>query len=111
MLAKWYTRLIGLFFILVLVSFVLDYLKFGFRPETMHKVFHVALGLIVVYFGWNSSQWWRPFALVNGAFFTYVALFGWLFPDFADLDAFNRLDTILHSVVGVTGLIAGFSKK
>lgn len=111
MLAKWYTRLIGIFFILVVFSLVLDCLKFGFRPETMHKIFHVGLGLIVVFFGWNNSKWWRPFALANGAFFTYIALFGWLFPDFAGLDAFNRLDTILHSIVGITGLIAGFSKK
>ena len=33
-----------------------------------------------------------------------VAIFGWNMPDFHGLDAFNRLDTILHTIVSVTGL-------
>ena len=107
---RWYTRIIGVFFILVAVSLISDYISFGFRAETMHKIFHVALGIIVVYAGWNNKRFWRPFSLVNGAFFAYVALFGWIFPDFAGLDTFNRTDTILHSIVGVSGLIIGSFK-
>lgn len=106
--AKWYTRIIGAFFVLVFFSLVSDYLAFGFGPETMHKVFHVILGAIVVWFGWRSEAWWRTFPLANGAFFSFVAVFGLLFPDFGGLDAFNRLDTILHSIVGVSGLAIGF---
>ena len=34
-------------------------------------------------------------------------LFGWLFPDFGGLDAFNHLDTVLDSVVGISGLLIG----
>ena len=108
---KWYTRIIGLAFILVIFSLVTDYLAFGHRPETWHKIFHVLLGIIVVYTGWNNRKFWTPFSLANGAFFTFVALFGWTFPDFAGLDTFNRVDTILHSIVGITGLIAGFSDR
>ena len=89
-MAKWYLRIIGIFFLLVSVSLVADYAEFGFRPETMHKIFHVLLGLIVVRYGWNDPRWWRPFAIANGGFFTFVALFGWLFPDFGGLDAFVR---------------------
>jgi len=111
----WYTRLIGIFFVLVAFSLISDYAKFGFRPETMHKIFHVALGAIVLRWGWNNPAWWRPFAIGNGAFFSYLALFGWIFPDFGGstkltaggLDAFNGLDTILHSIVGATGLFVG----
>ena len=49
--------------------------------------------------------------MANGGFFAYVALFGFVFPDFGGLDAFNKLDTILHSIVGISGLFVGFFGK
>ncbi|MDP3964015.1 MAG: hypothetical protein Q8Q39_06000 [bacterium] len=106
--AKWYTRVVGLFFVLVALSLAVDLVKFGFRPETMHKIFHVLLGIAVIRWGWNNHRWWKKFPIINGAFFCGVGLFGWLFPDFGGLDAFNRLDTILHSTVGVMGLVVWF---
>ena len=110
-LTKWYTRIIGIFFVLVVITLIADYSKFGQRPETWHKAFHVLLGTIVLYYGWSNKNFWEPFSLANGAFFTFVALFGLTFPSFGNLDAFNNLDTILHSIVGISGLIAGFSEK
>ncbi len=107
-LQKWYTRVIGVLFVLVIATLIADFLKFGHRPETWHKIFHVILGGIVLYYGWNNEKFWKPFALANGAFFTFVALFGFVFPDFGGLDAFNMLDMILHGVVGVSGLAVGF---
>jgi len=107
-LSKWYTRIIAVFFVLIIFSLISDYLNFGFRPETMHKIFHVIVGLIVVWFGWNNEAFWRPFPFINGSFFTFVALFGWLFPNFGGLDTFNFTDTILHSIVGLSGLVVGF---
>ena len=107
---KWYTRVIGIFFVLVVISLITDYLKFGVRLETWHKVFHVVLGIIVLKYGWNNERFWRPFCLINGAFFTVVGIIGWIFPDLLGLDAFNRLDTILHSIVGVSGLLIGIKK-
>ena len=47
---------------------------------------------------------------MNGGFFLLVAGFGWMFPDFYGLDAFNLVDTVLHSVVGVAGLVVGLMK-
>jgi len=108
---KGYTRAIGIFFVLVIISLITDYINFGFRPETMHKIFHVVLGSLVIGFGWNNKKFWKPFCIVNGLFFSYVALFGWIFPDFAGLETFNRMDTILHSIVGLSGVIIGFFKK
>ncbi len=108
---KYYTRIIGIFFTLVVISLIADFITYGHRPETWHKIFHVILGVIVLKCGWSDSRWWRPFSIANGAFFTFIALFGWTFPDFAQLDAFNRLDTILHSIVGVSGLFIGLKKK
>ncbi len=96
---------------LVFISLVADYYQFGHRPETWHKIFHVSLGTIVLYYGWSNQRFWKPFCLANGAFFTFVALFGFTFPDFANLDAFNRLDTILHSIVGISGLLIGFLRN
>ncbi len=107
-LGKWYTRIIGIFFILVAFSLLSDYLRFGFRPETMHKIFHVLLGLLIVWFGWSNKNWWKNFPFINGGFFSFVAIFGLLFPNFGNLDAFNLTDTILHSIVGLSGLIIGF---
>lgn len=104
---KWYTRIVGIFFALVSISLISDYFSFGFRPETMHKLFHVIVGVAILKIGWNNEKAWKPFSLINGGFFTYVALFGWLFPDFGSLDAFNRVDTILHSIVGLSGLVVG----
>lgn len=108
---KWYTRIISVFFTLVVFSLIFDWYTFGHRPETWHKVFHFLLGVVVLRYGWNNPKWWRPFCLINGAFFTFVAVFGWTFPDFGGLDAFNRVDTILHSIVGASGLLIGFWKK
>jgi len=108
---KYYTRIIGIFFTLVAISLITDFITYGHRPETWHKVFHVILGVIILKYGWNNKNWWRPFSIANGAFFTFVAIFGLTFPDFAQLDAFNRLDTILHSIVGVSGLFIGLKKK
>jgi hypothetical protein len=110
-LVKWYTRIIGIFFTLVVISLIMDSVKFGFGVETMHKIFHVILGVIVLKIGWNNEKFWRPFALANGGFFTYVALVGWLFPNFGGLDAFNFVDTVLHSIVGLSGLVVGFWDK
>ena len=53
---KWYTRIIGVLFILVVITLVTDYLAHGFHAETMHKLFHVILGVIVVKVGWNNKK-------------------------------------------------------
>ncbi|HLD06128.1 MAG TPA: DUF4383 domain-containing protein, partial [Candidatus Nanoarchaeia archaeon] len=88
-----------------------EYLDAGLSPESLHKLFHVLLGIIVIAVGWGRKAFWRPFCIANGAFFLYVALFGWLFPDFAGLAAFSMMDTVLHTVVGVFGLGIGLLEK
>jgi len=110
-LQKWYTRVISIFFTLVVVSLLFDLLQFGHRPETWHKIFHVLVGVSVLFLGWSNEKFWGPFCLVNGAFFTFVGLFGLVFSNFAGLDAFNTIDTILHLLVGISGVILGFFKS
>ncbi len=110
-LSKCYTRIIGTFFLLVSISLIIDLISYSFRPETMHKIFHVLLGIIVIYYGWNSRQFQKYFPIINGLFFTYITLFGFLFHDFADLDAFNSLDNFLHLIVGVSGIAIAIIDK
>jgi hypothetical protein len=103
-LARWYTRIIGVYFVLIVLPLITDFNLHGFNPESMHKLFHILLGSIVLWKGWNSSDFQRSFPLINGAFFTYVALVGILFPNLGNLIAFNTTDTILHALVGLSGL-------
>jgi len=110
-LQKYYTRIIGIFFLLVAISLIFDFIKFGHRPETWHKIFHVLLGTIVIKFGWSNEKFWKPFCLANGSFFIFIALFGLIFPNFANLDAFNSIDTLLHGIVGISGLMIGLTKR
>ena len=42
---KWYTRVIGLFFLSVFLNLVADYYQFGYRPESWHKLFHTFVGV------------------------------------------------------------------
>lgn len=108
----WYTRIIGIFFLLVLITLVTDTATRGITYETGHKVFHILLGFYAILIGWGGmlSQW-KSFTRFNGAFFAVVAATGWLFPDLGGLDAFNRTDTILHSIVALTGLVGFLVKK
>ena len=110
-LSQLYTRIIGIAFLFVTISLFSDYYHFGFRSETMHKIFHVVLAAIVLKFGWGNVLWWRVFPLTNGLFFSSVALWGWIFPNFGGLDAFNFMDTILHSLGGVSGLVIYFLER
>lgn len=80
----------------------------GVTLEAGHKAIHVAIGvwaLFIVTNNWSSQ--YRLFAFSNGILWVCVAIVGWLLPDFQGLDAFNRLDTILHTGVAVTGLLSG----
>ncbi len=109
---KWYTRIIGIYFALIIISLFIDFSQYGHRPETWHKIFHVILGVIILS-NWNNKSFYRPFCLVNGAFFTFVAVFGFTFPSFGlleGLESFTFSDTLLHSIVGLTGLIIGIKK-
>ncbi len=109
-LAKWYTRIIGIFFISIIFSLIVDYLKFGVRLETGHKIFHILLGIMIVSLLWNNEKRWRSFCGINGIFFSTLALIGIAYPDLGGLDAFNRTDTILHGIVGAAGLVFWFKK-
>ena len=109
-LSEWYTKIIGIYFTLIIFSLILHSINAGFNPESMHKIFHISIGLLILTFGWNSRIWWKTFPVINGGFFTYIALSGLIFPYFAfpELEAFGLSDTILHGIVGLSGLLIAF---
>lgn len=95
------------FFILVGISFLSDTYKHGFSLESGHKLFHVALGIWGIWI-WrrNKTNLYAPFVWINVLLWSSFAVIGWLMPDYLGLAAFNKSDTILHSIVAGTGIIA-----
>ena len=104
--AKLYTWIVGfLFLVAVGYTLTVELVTKGVTLEAGHKALHVLIGLwAVVIVVRNLEPQYRIFALTNGILWGAVAIVGWIFPDFHGLDAFNRLDTILHTIVSVTGL-------
>ena len=106
--AKLYTWVVGaLFLTAVGYTLAVELTTKGVTLEAGHKAMHVALGLwaaLIVFKGLEPQ--YRLFALVNGILWGGVAIVGWIHPDLHGLDAFNRLYTILDSIVSVTGLAA-----
>ena len=112
MMQRRFLRYLGVFYVLVSITLILDLVKFGIRIETAHKLLHVTLGVIMVYgsFKWKEASC-RTFNIYNGLFFSIVAITGWLYPDLGGLDAFNRADTILHTIVGGSSLCVGLWRR
>jgi hypothetical protein len=109
-LAKLYTWVVGgLFVVAVGFTLAMELVTEGVTLEAGHKALHVLLGMwaVVIVVGKLEPQY-RIFALANGILWGAVAIVGWTMPDYLGLDAFNRLDTILHTIVSVTGLLSAF---
>ncbi len=108
---KWYTRVIGIFYVLLVTTLILDLMKAGVNLETWHKILHIGIGVYAVWLGFYARNAdYKAFCLANGVLFGLFAVTGWINPDFLGIAAFNRLDTILHTIVSSTGLIIGFWK-
>ena len=104
--AKLYTWVVGAVFLLAVgYTLTVELVTKGVTLEAGHKALHVLIGVwaVAIVVRKLESQY-RIFALFNGVLWGVVAIFGWIMPDFHGLDAFNRLDTILHTIVSVTGL-------
>jgi len=104
--AKLYTWVVGaLFLVAVGYTLAVELITKGVTLEAGHKALHVLIGIwAVVIVVKKLTPQYRVFALTNGILWGAVAIVGWIYPDLHGLDAFNRLDTILHTIVSVTGL-------
>jgi hypothetical protein len=111
--AKLYTWIVGAAFLIAVgATLAIELITKGTTLEAGHKALHVLIGLwaLVIVVKHLEPQY-RLFALVNGIWWGLVAVVGWIYPDLHGLDAFNRLDTILHTIVSVTGLAAAALTK
>jgi len=108
--AKLYTCVVGgLFLVAVGYTLAVELVTKGVTLEAGHKALHVLLGVwAAVIVGKGLEGQYRVFALSNGILWGVVALIGWSMPDFHGLDAFNRMDTILHTIVSMTGLLSAW---
>ena len=96
-----------MFLVAVGYTLAVELITKGVTLEGGHKALHVLLGFwAVVIVVKKLEPQYRMFALVNSILWGAVAIFGWTMPDFHGLEAFNRLDTILHTTVSLTGLAA-----
>ncbi len=78
----------------------------------MGELLHIGIGTYGILFLWNTAEKnYKTFTLANGILFSLMALTGWIFPDHLNLDAFNRVDTVLHSIVGLSGVAAYFYER
>ena len=107
-LAKLYTWIVGgLFLVTVRTTLAIELVTEGVTLEAGHKALHVLIGVwAVVIVVKNLEPQYKIFALTNGILWGAVAMIGWTMPDFHGLAAFNRMDTILHTIVAGTGLLS-----
>jgi hypothetical protein len=108
-LQRAYTAAIGFAFLIVVgFTLVADTVANGVSLETAHKLTHVAVGVWAAVIIAKRLDQHVAFALFNGVFYGTFAVIGWFVPDFLGIDAFNRTDTVLHTLVAGAGLLVGF---
>ncbi len=112
-LAKLYTWIVGgLFLVAVGITLAIELITEGVTLEAGHKALHVLIGVWAVFIIVKKLEpQYRLFALTNGILWGAVAIVGWTKPDFLGLAAFNRVDTILHTIVAGTGLLSALLTK
>lgn len=109
-LARLYTWVVGAAFVIAVgYTLTVELVTRGVTLEAGHKALHVLIGCwaIAIVVRQLDSQY-RAFALLNGVLWGAVAIVGWVYPDLHGLEAFNRIDTVLHSIVSTTGLLAAW---
>ena len=117
-MAKTYCRVVGAILLLIgvvdLVAQKLMHMKalMGFELHLSHSMVHLVSGLVLL---WAARTRARTFALLFGAVYVIVAvagLAGWA----GDLGGYVHLGlntsyNIIHAIVGLLGVMAGFAGK
>lgn len=84
---------------------------FGLHFNTMHNSIHLVSGLIGLWAGFGkSASGPRLFAQVFGVIYTLVAILGFAHmpASINDMLNLNPLYNVIHLVVGLLGIVAGF---
>ncbi len=111
-MAKIYAQVVGIVLLLIGVVGLFAGSLLGARTTIVHNLIHLVSGAIGAYTGFSGSGY-RMFAQVFGVVYTLVGLIGFASPGvLAALGVpVNAAYNVIHLVIGVWGLWAGFSKE
>jgi hypothetical protein len=110
-MAKMYCQWVGIILLaLGIIGFLTpELLTLHFTP--LHNVIHLASGAILAYLGFTGTSV-KVGAQAFGVVYTLVALIGFVQgTTVLNLFPVNTLYNVIHLVVGVLGLWAGFGKE
>ena len=112
-MARMYALVVGAVLLIIgVLGFVTSsFMGMEFHPA--HNVIHLISGIVGLWAGSRGDKLARPYAQVFGAVYTLVAVAG--FAGIHDLGSIklglNSTYSIVHLVVGLAGLAAGFSGR
>ena len=111
-MAKVYAQVVGIVLLIVGIVGLFSTSLLGARTTVVHNLIHLVSGAIGAYTGFTGSGA-RSFAQIFGIIYTLVGVIGFITP--GTLDSLgvpvNSIYNLIHFVIGVWGLWAGFSKE
>lgn len=109
-MAKTYATVVGaVLLVLGIAGFFMRGMSGMVQFVPAHNIFHVATGVLGLYSGIRGKKLPRAFSRVFGITYTAVAILG--FAHLGQLAALqlNTIYNVVHLVVGLLGLVAGFA--
>ncbi len=112
MVAKVYAQVVGIVLLLIGVVGLFTSSLLGAKTTVVHNLIHLVSGAIGAYTGFSGSGY-RQFAQIFGIVYTLVGVIGLITPStLGGLGVpVNTTYNLIHLVVGLWGLWAGFSKE
>jgi len=110
--AKTYAQVVGVVLLIIGIVGLVTSTLLGAKTTVVHNLIHLVSGAIGAYTGFSGSGY-RTFAQVFGVIYTLVGVLGFITPPtLAGLGVpVNPIYNLIHLVVGLWGLYAGFSKE
>ena len=111
-MAKVYAQVVGIVLLLIGIIGLFSATLLGARTTVVHNLIHLVSGAIGAYTGFTGSGY-RAFAQIFGIVYTLVGVLGFATPGtLGSLGVpVNATYNLIHLVVGVWGIWAGFSKE
>lgn len=111
-MAKVFAQVVGIVLLLIGIIGLFTGTLLGARTTVVHNLIHLVSGAIGAYTGFTGSGY-RSFAQIFGIVYTLVAVIGFAAPGtLGSLGVpVNTLYNLVHLIIGVWGIWAGFSKE
>lgn len=111
-MAKVYAQVVGIVLLLIGIVGLFSATLLGAKTSVIHNLIHLVSGAIGAYTGFSGSGY-RSFAQIFGIVYTLVGVIGFVAPGtLGGLGVpVNTLYNLIHLVIGVWGIWAGFSKE